>query len=75
MRVIKVNDASHKSKDASHNTNKNSIYIDVDKNTTTYNNPIPVNRQEFLIKCQEHYHSVMNAWHIEYAELKRQRKV
>ena len=41
----------------------------------TYNNPIPVNRQEFLIKCQEHYHSVMNAWHIEYAELKRQRKV
>ena len=41
----------------------------------TYNNTIPVNRQEFLIKCQEHYHSVMNAWHIEYAELKRQRKV
>jgi|TARA_R110000822_G_C15025641_1_gene463664 vesicle coat complex subunit len=41
----------------------------------TYQNPINVNRQEFLTKCQEHYQMVMNTWHIEHEQLKRQRKV
>jgi len=41
----------------------------------TYENPIKINRQEFLTKCQQHYQMVMNEWHIQHDELKRIRKV
>ena len=41
----------------------------------TYENPIKINRQEFLTLCQQHYQIVMNSWHIEHDELKRTRKV
>ena len=41
----------------------------------TYENPIKINRQEFLTQCQQHYQMVMNSWHIQHDELKRIRKV
>jgi hypothetical protein len=41
----------------------------------TYQNPIKINRQEFLTLCQQHYQMVMNSWHIQHDELKRIRKV
>lgn len=41
----------------------------------TYQNPIQVNRDEFLSLCKEHYQTAMNAWHIQHEELKRARKV
>ena len=41
----------------------------------TYQNPIEVTRNEFLLLCRQHYQIVMNAWHIQHAELKRVRKV
>jgi len=41
----------------------------------TYENPIKINRQEFLTLCQRHYQMAMNAWHIDHEELKRARKV
>jgi hypothetical protein len=41
----------------------------------TYQNPIEVNRNEFLPLCQQHYQMAMNAWHIQHEELKRARKV
>jgi hypothetical protein len=41
----------------------------------TYQNPIKINRQEFLNLCKQHYQIVMNAWHIKHEELKRVRKV
>jgi hypothetical protein len=41
----------------------------------TYQNPIEVNRDEFLLLCQQHYQTAMNAWHIQHEELKRARKV
>ena len=41
----------------------------------TYQNPIKINRQEFLTLCQQHYQMVMNRWHIEHDELKRIRKI
>lgn len=41
----------------------------------TYQNPIKIDRKEFLTVCQEHYQLVMNRWHIEHEELKRARKV
>ena len=40
-----------------------------------YQNPIKINREEFLTQCQQHYQIVMNLWHIQYDELKRIRKV
>lgn len=40
-----------------------------------YENPIAVDREEFLTQAQEQYHSVMNSWHIEHEKLKRIRKV
>ena len=40
-----------------------------------YNNPIKINRQELLAQAQQHYHSVMNAWHIEHEKLKQIRKI
>ena len=41
----------------------------------TYQNPIKVNRREFLTQCQQHYQMVMNEWHIQHDNLKRTRKV
>ena len=41
----------------------------------TYQNPIEVNRTDFLPLCQQHYQTAMNAWHIQHEELKRARKV
>lgn len=41
----------------------------------TYQNPIKINRQEFLTQCQQHYQMVMNRWHIEYESIKRIRKI
>ena len=41
----------------------------------TYQNPIQVNRQEFLKLCKQHYQMVMNTWHIQHEEIRRARKV
>ena len=41
----------------------------------TYNNPIKVDRQVFLVQAQQHYQLVMNQWHNEYEELKKIRKI
>ena len=40
-----------------------------------YQNPIEIEKQIFLVKAQQHYHSVMNNWHDQHNELKRIRKV
>jgi hypothetical protein len=41
----------------------------------TYQNPIKINRLEFLELCKQHYQLAMNAWHIQHEELKRARKI
>jgi hypothetical protein len=41
----------------------------------TYQNPIKIKREEFLILCQQHYQMVMNRWHIEHEEIKQIRKI
>ena len=41
----------------------------------TYENPIFVQRSEFLDICTQHYQQAMNSWHIQHEELKRARKV
>ena len=41
----------------------------------TYQNPIAVDRQVFLVQAQQHYQTVMNRWHMEYEQLKKIRKV
>lgn len=40
-----------------------------------YENPIEIDKQVFLIRAQQHYHSVMNTWHQQHAELKQIRKI
>lgn len=40
-----------------------------------YQNPIEINRTEFLEKARQKYHAVMNDWHQQYAELRKIRKV
>ena len=40
-----------------------------------YGNPIEISRHTFLIRAQQHYQIVMNRWHQQHAELKKQRKV
>lgn len=40
-----------------------------------YQNPIKINKAEFLKSFEEHYQMAMNAWHIEHEELKRIRKI
>ena len=47
-----------------------SLYIE-----DIYQNPILIEKQEFLIRAQQHYQSVMNEWHQQHEELKRIRKV
>ena len=41
----------------------------------TYQNPIEIDRQVFLVTAQQHYQQVMNRWHQQHAELKQIRKV
>lgn len=41
----------------------------------TYQNPIKLNRQTFLVTAQQHYQVVMNRWHNEYEELRKIRKI
>lgn len=41
----------------------------------TFQNPIQINREEFLALCRQHYHKVMNMWHIQHEEIKRVRKI
>lgn len=41
----------------------------------TYQNPIKINRAEFLTICKQHYQMVMNTWHIQHEEIRRIRKV
>jgi len=41
----------------------------------TYQNPIQIDRQIFLITAQQHYQKVMNTWHQQHEELKKIRKV
>lgn len=41
----------------------------------TYQNPVSVDRQVFLVTAQQHYQQVMNRWHNEYEQLKKIRKV
>ena len=41
----------------------------------TYENPIKVDRAEFLERAQQHYQAVMNEWHQQYNELRRLRRV
>jgi hypothetical protein len=40
-----------------------------------YQNPIEVDKQQFLVRAQQHYFRVMNEWHQQYAELRKIRKV
>ena len=48
----------------------NELYLE-----DTYQNPIAVDKQVFLVQAQQHYHKVMNRWHQEHAELKQLRKI
>lgn len=41
----------------------------------SYQNPVKVDRQTFLVTAQQHYQQVMNRWHNEYEQLKKIRKV
>jgi hypothetical protein len=41
----------------------------------TYQNPIKIDKQVFLVTAQQHYQQVMNTWHQQHAELKQIRKV
>ena len=37
----------------------------------TYQNPIQIDRQIFLVTAQQHYQKVMNTWHQQHEELKK----
>jgi hypothetical protein len=41
----------------------------------SYQNPIEVDKQVFLVTAQQHYQKVMNRWSQQHAELKQIRKV
>lgn len=41
----------------------------------TYQNPISINRKEFLDLCKGHYQIVMNTWHCQHEEIRRARKI
>ena len=41
----------------------------------TYQNPVCIDRQTFLVTAQQHYQVVMNRWHNEYEELRKTRKI
>jgi hypothetical protein len=40
-----------------------------------YQNPIEIDKQVFLAQAQQCYHKVMNRWHEEHDNLKKQRKI
>ena len=40
-----------------------------------YENPIEINRDEFLAESRQRYHAVMNRWHQQHADLKQIRKI
>jgi len=40
-----------------------------------YQNPIKIDKKEFLLTAQQHYQLVMNQWHNEYHELRKIRKI
>jgi hypothetical protein len=40
-----------------------------------YENPVKLDRREFLVTAQQHYQTVMNRWHNEYHKLKQIRKI
>jgi hypothetical protein len=48
----------------------NELYLE-----DSYQNPIEIDKQVFLVMAQQHYQKVMNRWHQEHAELKRARKI
>lgn len=48
----------------------NELYLE-----DTYQNPIEIDKQVFLVMAQQHYQKVMNRWHQEHTELKRIRRV
>lgn len=50
--------------------NSDELYLE-----DTYENPIKVDRTEFLERAQQHYQAVMNEWHQQYNELRRLRRV
>ena len=41
----------------------------------TYQNPVKIDKQTFLVTAQQHYQLVMNRWHNEYEQLKKIRKI
>jgi len=41
----------------------------------TYQNPIEIDKQVFLVMAQQHYQKVMNRWHQQHDELKKLRKI
>jgi hypothetical protein len=41
----------------------------------SYQNPVQIDRQVFLVTAQQHYQTVMNQWHHEYEKLKKIRKI
>jgi hypothetical protein len=41
----------------------------------SYQNPIQIDRQTFLVMAQQHYQRVMNRWHQQHEELKRVRRI
>jgi hypothetical protein len=41
----------------------------------TYQNPVKLDRQTFLVTAQQHYQQVMNRWHNEHEQLKQIRKI
>jgi hypothetical protein len=41
----------------------------------TYQNPVKIDRQTFLVTAQQHYQQVMNRWHNEHEQLKKIRKI
>lgn len=41
----------------------------------SYENPIEINRDIFLIHARQHYQTAMNTWHQQHEELKRIRRV
>lgn len=41
----------------------------------TYENPIEIQRDEFLKLARQHYQTAMNEWHQQHEELKRIRRV
>lgn len=41
----------------------------------TYETPIEIDKQVFLVRARQHYQQVMEMWHQQHEELKRIRKV